>query len=152
MQKSVLIPIGMIAVAVAGCAEDRRLAEVQRENEALKAKVTELESQIAQRSADEQAPVVVNGLALVAPEVEELCWTPAPPKASPPREQERSDRLGHVRFPAIDGEIPAGAIPPAPLRVPPIEAPLLIHPVPPTPGLLPDDRNSPATLPLQGGE
>lgn len=68
-------------VALAGCAQNRQVARVERENVVLKEKVAALEAQVAELKAA-RTPLTINGLTLTTPEVGEMRWTAKPVKSA----------------------------------------------------------------------
>ena len=63
--------------SVMGCAQNREVARIERENAALKEKVAALELQVAELNAA-RMPLTINGITLTGPEVGDMRWAAKP--------------------------------------------------------------------------
>ena len=78
---ALVVTIGIASLTAGGCAQqNRRLAQMQRENAELKAKVASLELQLRDLKDTQPGPVTVDGLTFAPMQLPELRWRPKPVK------------------------------------------------------------------------
>ena len=93
---AVLVVIASISMSTVGCAQNRRVAEAQRENAELRARVVALESQVAElKEKQPQTPITIDGITLTPLDVGELRLAPKPVR---PAERESAWIVGSGRL------------------------------------------------------